>query len=483
MLEVLSLFKDLHDDDIHWILQSGQEQQVISGTVIIQEGKQPEALWFVLEGLVSVSTSLAGPGPLALLGPGELLGEISFLEDSPATATVTAAENTLLLCLPRARLTAQLDEDPWFAQRLYRAFALISSRRLRERVQGLVRERQAHAAVEETPGLGSRLGAALFHFKSRLQTADQAAIRDDGTIGEELREAILSDFQNFTKLLNDELGDASGLDRHVREDMGVRVKTELLPYILLTQSGERFYSKPRGYAGDFMTIEFMYQNTPTGTGRIGPLLDEGFLELPASQAVRNRRGLLVEEIQRTCETSTADTVRVTSLACGPAAEVFDVLSSSKQASRLKVTLLDIDLQALAFVTDKAAKRKLQRQIKAVNGNLVYLATGRQQLDLPPQDLVYSIGLIDYFSDKFVLALLDYVYGLLQPGGRVILGNYHPTNTTKALMDYVLDWKLIHRSEADMHRLFRQSRFQRPCTQIRFEAQGINLFAEGIKEAS
>jgi len=76
--------------------------------------------------------------------------------------------------------------------------------------------------------------------------------------------------------------------------------------------------------------------------------------------------------------------------------------------------------------------------------------------------------------------LNYVYGLLKEGGKVILGNFHPKNTSKALMDYVIDWKLIHRTEEDMNRLFRESAFSKDCTNIRFEEQGVNLFAECIK---
>jgi hypothetical protein len=106
--------------------------------------------------------------------------------------------------------------------------------------------------------------------------------------------------------------------------------------------------------------------------------------------------------------------------------------------------------------------------------------GRRTLDLPPQHLVYSVGLIDYFSDPFVIKLLDYVHELLAPGGRVILGNFHPRNSAKALMDHVIDWPLIHRDESDMNRLFAQSRFGRPCSRILFEEQQINLFAEGIR---
>ena len=70
-----------------------------------------------------------------------------------------------------------------------------------------------------------------------------------------------------------------------------------------------------------------------------------------------------------------------------------------------------------------------------------------------------------------------IYGLLRPNGRVILGNFHTDNPCKALMDHVLDWKLIHRSEDDMDRLFRASAFGRGATRIFFEDQRINLFAE------
>jgi hypothetical protein len=45
------------------------------------------------------------------------------------------------------------------------------------------------------------------------------------------------------------------------------------------------------------------------------------------------------------------------------------------------------------------------------------------------------------------------------------------------MEYVMEWNLIHRTEADMHRLFKDSPFARECTRIQFEPLGIDLFAE------
>jgi len=71
--------------------------------------------------------------------------------------------------------------------------------------------------------------------------------------------------------------------------------------------------------------------------------------------------------------------------------------------------------------------------------------------------------------------------VLRPGGKVILGNFHPSNPSRALMDHVLDWRLIHRSEADMDTLFLASRFGRAATRCRLEPAGVNLFAECVKE--
>ena len=71
--------------------------------------------------------------------------------------------------------------------------------------------------------------------------------------------------------------------------------------------------------------------------------------------------------------------------------------------------------------------------------------------------------------------------MLRPGGKVILGNFHPRNPTKAMMDHVLDWKLTHRDEADMNRLFEESAFGRACTEIQYEPGRVNLFASCVKQ--
>ena len=294
------------------------------------------------------------------------------------------------------------------------------------------------------------------------------------------RAARVRGLRGLVASLNADLGPDSSLDDVGRRSLGRWVQGELLPFLHASRLGERMYAKPRGYAGDFLTIAQIYEDVGVGTGRLGPLIDRCLLDLPAAQAVRNRRGLLLEEIEAQLAARPAGVTRVTSLASGPAAELFDAFAALDDPTRLQATCIDIDDEALTYVAVERSARGLDAQMRLEQGNLVYLATGRTTLDLPPQDLIYSIGLIDYFSDAFVVKLLNAIHGLLAPGGQVILGNFHPRNPTRALMDHVLDWKLIHRDEADMDRLFAASAFGGPCARVRDAGEGVNLYAFGRK---
>lgn len=323
----------------------------------------------------------------------------------------------------------------------------------------------------------SDLDTAVANFKRVLVNADRQALKNNNIVPPR----VVADVEDAFRACNAKLHALESELVNGNDELGARIQSDLLPYLLLTNTAERWYSKPRGYAGDFLSIHEIYQNVPQGRGRIGSVLDQCFLNLPAAIAVRNRRPLLAREINAVVTAKQDSQARITSLACGPAAEIFDVYEGLEDSSKLTSTLIDIDLQALAFVAERRDKARLQRRMRLLNANLVYILTGREKIELRDQDLIYSIGLIDYFSDDFVVKLLNYIHGALLSGGKVILGNFHPSNPDKALMDHVFDWRLIHRTEADMDRLFQASAFQRGCTNMRFEEQGINLFAECVKQ--
>jgi SAM-dependent methyltransferase len=374
-------------------------------------------------------------------------------------------------------LRDKVGSDAAFAQEFYRAAAITLSSRLRRAND--VQESRTQMIAE--PEAWKRLQEALRPFKALLHEAGQVASKAEDVIPPSLEMGVREAFQGLVRLLNETLGDQTSAPSAVVEQLGLRAQQEFLPYMLLTENAARWYTKPRGYAGDFLSIEFIYEDEPRGKGALGRLLDRCFLDLKAAQAVRSRRPLICDLIlEMAGQNGGSRPVNVTSLACGPAREVFDAIERIGTSGGLNVHLLDIDLQALAFVAERRDKLKLKKQIHLHNENLVYLATGRRDFAALDQDLIYSIGLIDYFADRFVVQLLNVIHAALRAGGRVVLGNFHTGNPDKAVMDHVLDWKLIHRTEDDMNRLFAASAFGRPCSSIVYEPQGINLFAECIK---
>ncbi len=316
----------------------------------------------------------------------------------------------------------------------------------------------------------------LAEIKQMIRRADREALRSGG-VPAGLAAQVTTAFDDLVHRVDAVVRAATPA---AAAEIGAAVQSELLPYLLMAENGERWYAKPRGYAGDFLTIEKIYEDEARGLGRIGPLLDRCFLQIPAARAVQNRRGLLAGELRATMAACADRPARITSIACGPARELFDAYVAMADTRRLAATLIDLDDEALAYCAARCEALGLADQLTLARANVVHLALGRKTIQLAEQDLVYSVGLVDYFKDELVVKLLDYIHGVLRPGGRVILGNFHPSNPTKAVMDHVLDWKLIHRDEDDMHALFRASAFGAHCSRILYEPQRINLFAEGIK---
>ncbi len=134
MQQVLYILGELIDDDVDWILAVGQRQELPAGEVLIQEGMPADALFLVLEG--SLGVSVAGVNhELAQLVTGDIVGEMSFIDSRPPSATVKTLEPCLLLTLPRAELAERLKLDTAFASRFYKALAVLLSNRLRGTVR------------------------------------------------------------------------------------------------------------------------------------------------------------------------------------------------------------------------------------------------------------------------------------------------------------------------------------------------------------
>ncbi|HIA13806.1 MAG TPA: cyclic nucleotide-binding domain-containing protein [Nitrospirales bacterium] len=133
MRKVLLIFGQLNDSDIEWIAAVGTQQPLTPGSFIIHEGMPIENIFILLEGRLSVKIE-AHDEELATLEYGEIVGELSFLDSRPPTASVVAITDSVVLTISRETLRAKLERDMAFAARFYRAIGLLLSDRLRKTI-------------------------------------------------------------------------------------------------------------------------------------------------------------------------------------------------------------------------------------------------------------------------------------------------------------------------------------------------------------
>lgn len=131
MRKVLYIFGQLDDGDIDWLLSRGRKLVLPEGSLLISRGKPVEDLYIVLDGSLSVFLDEAGREPLAVLGPGEIVGEMSFVDSSPPSATVKVGAKATLYTIARSVLRARIAEDTGFASRFFQAIAVFLADRLR----------------------------------------------------------------------------------------------------------------------------------------------------------------------------------------------------------------------------------------------------------------------------------------------------------------------------------------------------------------
>ena len=103
--------------------------QLDRGSVLFTQGDPGASMYVVVSGSLKVTRNdhQGRPTILAVLGPGDVFGEMSLLDDHDRDATITAVGPTTLLELSRSRFEGELGERPHLTQALLRHLA----RRLR----------------------------------------------------------------------------------------------------------------------------------------------------------------------------------------------------------------------------------------------------------------------------------------------------------------------------------------------------------------
>ncbi len=103
-----------------------------AGDSIVHRSRRTHGIFVILSGTASVQISTQLPS--RVIGAGEICGEISFLDELPATANVVANGPVEAFYLDRPLLQSLIELYPHLGSRFYHSLAAILSRRLREMI-------------------------------------------------------------------------------------------------------------------------------------------------------------------------------------------------------------------------------------------------------------------------------------------------------------------------------------------------------------
>ena len=135
MRKVLFILGQLSDSDAEWMSRPGVRRAVEDGDILIRQGVPVASIFVLLEGQLRIEDEKLGV--IAALGTGEIVGEMSFVDDAMPSASVISDGSSVVLELSHAAIDQRCETDPAFGMRFYKALSFFLADRLRGTVRRL----------------------------------------------------------------------------------------------------------------------------------------------------------------------------------------------------------------------------------------------------------------------------------------------------------------------------------------------------------
>jgi CRP/FNR family cyclic AMP-dependent transcriptional regulator len=194
VLRQTPLFSGLDDDAADSLRTSLIETRLRRGEILFREGDSGDRLYVVIDGKMKLGRSSPDgrENLLAVLGPGQMFGELSLFDPGPRSATATAVTDVAMVSLGHEELNRWLTGHPDVARGLLNQLAA-RLRRTNDVVADLV--------FSDVPG---RVAKALLDLSSRFgrQADDGVHVHHDLT-QEELAQLVGASRETVNKALAD----------------------------------------------------------------------------------------------------------------------------------------------------------------------------------------------------------------------------------------------------------------------------------------
>lgn len=179
-LRTVSLFAELPREVLARLVSEFDDLEIPAGRTVFSQGDPGDALYVVVSGAVEVRGERDGSGErVAVLGPGDCLGEMALVTGDPRSATVVALSPTRLLRLDKERFQALSERHPVFLRELARVLC----RRIARTSVEVTHARRAYTTVFDAILAGCEPPARrLLELLAVADRADAAVLA--ATLGE-----------------------------------------------------------------------------------------------------------------------------------------------------------------------------------------------------------------------------------------------------------------------------------------------------------
>jgi CRP-like cAMP-binding protein len=116
----VSLFSACSKRELRLIAKFAHKRQVRAGTQLVVEGESGDDMFVLLSGSATV---LRGGRKLAIVGPGNAVGELAILAKAPRNATVTTNSECDIAVISRRHVRRMIEEAPGFSLKLLESLA------------------------------------------------------------------------------------------------------------------------------------------------------------------------------------------------------------------------------------------------------------------------------------------------------------------------------------------------------------------------
>ncbi len=254
------------------------------------------------------------------------------------------------------------------------------------------------------------------------------------------------------------------LYRKIKEDF----RKIMAPWAYKSRIVKHGHDKPKGYPGDFKTLEVIYDHLLISSNNIGLLFDAYLQGSPYGVAVRNRKNILKQHLKRFIFNNNGP-LRILNLASGSCREIRELFQENQISDRdLNFFLLDWDNESLQFSRAKLLELQTNSKFNFLNEDLLAIIRNDNFSNKYRNsfDFIYSIGLADYLPDRVIKKLVRQCYDWLSAGGEFVIAHKDREKTFSHLSpEWFCDWEFIPRNEAEVIKLLKESGVSEAITEI------------------